>query len=181
MENFSYIIADPQTKEAAVVDPGFEHEKILNKAKEQNLKITKILLTHAHFDHTTDLPALEKATKAEIYIHEKEPFDLKLKTKKVKDGDIIPLGSLKIEVIHTPGHTQGGVCFLIGKKLITGDTLFVNSMGRTDLGGNEKEMFESLKKLSELPDNTEVYPGHDYGGKKSTIKQEKENNPFMKF
>ena len=87
MENFSYLIADPETKEAAVIDPGWEHEKILAEAEKQSLKIKKILLTHAHFDHITDLPKLEEETNAEIHIHEKEPFDLKLSTNKIKDKD----------------------------------------------------------------------------------------------
>ncbi|MFH1803014.1 MAG: MBL fold metallo-hydrolase [archaeon] len=180
MANFSYILADETTKEAAVIDPGFEYEKSLNKAEEQKFKITKILLTHAHFDHITDLPAIAEATKAEIYIHEEEPLDLKLKTHKVKDNDLISLGKLKIKVIHTPGHTPGGVCFLSESKLITGDTLFCNSIGRTDLPeSNHDEMLQSLKKLSKLPDKTEIWPGHSYNGNKSTIGEQKKTNPFM--
>jgi hydroxyacylglutathione hydrolase len=181
MENLSYILADETTKQAAVIDPGFDHEKILAEAKNHKLKITKILLTHAHFDHVTDLPALAKATKAEIYIHEKEPFQTKLKLIRIKDNQIIHLGNLKIKAIHTPGHTAGGVCYLVENKLFTGDTLFVNSIGRTDHGGNEKQLLQSLKKISKLPDNTEIYPGHNYNGSKSTIAEQKKTNPFMKF
>ncbi|MBU0466763.1 MAG: MBL fold metallo-hydrolase [Nanoarchaeota archaeon] len=181
MENFSYILVDEETKQAAVVDPGFEHEKILNKAKEQNLKITKILLTHTHFDHITDLGKLMEKTKAKVYVHKDE--SLTVPHENIKDNDIITLGKIKIKVLHTPGHSAGGVCFLIDNKLFTGDTLFVNSIGRTDLPeSDEKQMFQSLKKLSKLPDNIEVYPGHDYGNKKSsTICEEKKENPFMKF
>lgn len=182
MENFSYIIGDSKTKEAAVVDPGWEHKKILTQAKKQNLKIKKILLTHAHFDHITDLPKIEQKTKAEIYIHEVEPFDLNLKTTKLKDNQIIELGKLKIKVIHTPGHTPGSVCFLVDNKLITGDTLFVDAVGRTDLpGGNPEQLQISLEKLSKLPDRTEIYPGHLYNGEKSTIGEQKKTNPFLKF
>ncbi|MBU0760516.1 MAG: MBL fold metallo-hydrolase [Nanoarchaeota archaeon] len=182
MENFSYIIGDSETKEVAVVDPGFEHEKLLKECEENNLKITKILLTHAHFDHITDLPALAEKTHAEIYIHEKETFQTKLKLTKIKNNEIIPLGKIKIKVIHTPGHSQGSVCFLLDdNKLLTGDTLFVGGIGRTDLPeSNSEQMKNSLKKLSKLPDETEIYPGHDYGERKSsTIKWEKENNPFL--
>jgi hydroxyacylglutathione hydrolase len=182
MQNLSYILADEKTKEAAVIDPGFDHEKILKEAQDHKLKITKILLTHAHFDHVTDLPALAKATKAEIYIQEKEPFQTNLSLNKVKDNQIISLGNLKIKAIHTPGHTAGGVCYLVENKLFTGDTLFVNSIGRTDLpGGDEKQLLQSLKKISKLPDKTEIYPGHNYNGSKSTIAEQKKTNPFMKF
>jgi len=181
MENFSYIIGDSETKEAAVIDPGFEYKKILREADKYKLKITKILLTHAHFDHVTDLSAIEKETNAEIYLHEKEPLDLKLKTHRIKDNQIIKLCSVSIKVIYTPGHTEGGVCYLTGNKLLTGDTLFVDSIGRTDLPeSNPKQMKNSLKKLSQLPDETEIYPGHDYNGNKSTIGEQKATNPYMK-
>ncbi|MBU0906625.1 MAG: MBL fold metallo-hydrolase [Nanoarchaeota archaeon] len=181
MKNFAYILADEKTKQAAVIDPGFDHKKILHEAEKHTLTIKKILLTHAHFDHVTDLPALVKTTKAEIYIHEKEPFQTELKLIRIKDGQIIKLGSVSIKAIHTPGHTLGSVCFLAKNKLFTGDTLFINSIGRTDYGGNEKQLFASLKKLSKLPDSTEIYPGHSYNGSKSTIKEQKKTNSFLKI
>jgi glyoxylase-like metal-dependent hydrolase (beta-lactamase superfamily II) len=183
MQNLSYLIGDEKTKEGAVIDPGFEYEKILKEAEKHKLEITKILLTHAHFDHITDLEKIVNATNAQIYLHEKEPFNSKLKITKLKDNNIISLGKIKIKVIYTPGHTLGGVCYYIKNenKLFTGDTLFVNSIGRTDLGGNEKDLLDSLKKLSKLPDKTGIYPSHAYNGIKSTIGEQKKTNPFMKF
>jgi hydroxyacylglutathione hydrolase len=181
MENFSYIIGD--SGEAAIVDPGWECDKLVKICKKENLKITKILLTHGHFDHVQELGNLVKETKAEVYVHKKEVMKFKGEIKFVKDGDRINLGRMKIDAIHTPGHTAGSVCYLINyEKLLTGDTLFVNGIGRTDLpGGSAKEMEKSLRRLSELGDEIEVYPGHDYGGASSTIGDEKKHNPFMKF
>ena len=180
MGNFSYLIADEKTKKAAVIDPGFDHEKILLQAKKYKLKIKKILLTHAHFDHTTELSAIVQKTKAEILIHEREPFQTNLSLTKVRDNQLIRLGGLKIKVIHTPGHTPGSACFLVGNFLFTGDTLFVDSVGRTDLpGGSEAQIIQSLKKLSQLPGNTTIYPGHSYNGNYSTIGEQKKTNPFM--
>ena len=182
MENFSYIIGD--SGEAAVVDPGWEYKKLIEACEKENLKIKKILLTHGHYDHSKDLTKLAARTDAEIYVHKSEDVKSKdFKIRHVEDGDEITVGKVKIKVIETPGHTAGGVCFLFGSKLLTGDTLFVGAIGRVDLpGSNEEEMMNSLKKLSKLEDDIEVYPGHDYGSMpKSTIGYEKENNQFMRF
>lgn len=183
MANYSYIIGD--SGEAAIIDPGWEHKKIIDKCEKESLKITKILLTHGHFDHTLDLRKLVKKTDAEIYVHEEETlkdYDHEFKVRRIKDNDIIELGKLKIKVIHTPGHTKGSVCYLVENKLITGDTLFVEAIGRTDLPeSNEEDMRTSLVKLSMMDENIEVYPGHDYGSKEySKIGYEKKNNPFMR-
>ena len=180
MENFSYIIGD--NKEAAVVDPGWGYKKLIEICEENNFRITKILLTHGHYDHIMDLKKIVTETNAEVYVHELENLkDKGYKIKDIKEKDIINIGKIKIKVLHTPGHSPGGVCFLFDKKLLTGDTLFVGAIGRVDLpGSNEKDMADSLKKLSKLDENIEVYPGHDYGDKQSsTIGYEKENNPFM--
>ena len=181
MENFSYIIGDDG--EAAVVDPGWEYKKLIEACEKENLKIKKILLTHAHYDHAKDLTKLAARTDAEIYVHKSEEIKSKdFKIKNIKDDDIISVGKIKIKVIGTPGHSLGSVCFLFDKILLTGDTLFVGAIGRVDLpGSSEEDMKKSLKKLSKLGDDIEVYPGHDYGGKPfSTIGYEKENNEFMK-
>jgi len=182
MENFSYIIGD--NKKAAIVDPGWEYKKLIQVCEENNLKINKILLTHTHQDHTMDLRKIVKKTNAEVYVHESEDLkDKGYKIKNIKDNDEIIVGKISIKVIHTPGHTQGSVCFLFDKKICTGDTLFVGAIGRVDLpGSSEEDMKESLKKLSKLDEDIGVYPGHDYGEKPiSTIGYEKENNQFMKF
>lgn len=180
MQNFSYIIGSKG--EAAIVDPGWDVNKLVSICDDEGLKITKVLLTHGHFDHAQKLGKIVKKAGATVYVHELENINYNdMKIENVSDNDEIKLGKLKIKVIHTPGHTPGSVCFLVSNKLITGDTLFVEAVGRVDLPGSDPQaMKESLKKLSELDENIEVYPGHDYGSKpSSTIKYEKENNPYM--
>jgi len=187
MENFSYVIGDPKSKECAVVDPGWDTDRIIKFCNENNLEIKKIILTHTHYDHINDLNYLFEKTKADVYVHSLESDIIKeingdINIVKLNHNDIINIGDIKINVIHTPGHTPGSVCLLFDDKLVTGDTLFVGSVGRIDLpGGNSNQLFESLQKLKKLNDNIKVYPGHDYGSKPiSTIKEEKENNVYMK-
>lgn len=189
MQNFSYIIGDEKTKESAVVDAGWEIEKILKIANEEKLKITKIILTHSHFDHVQKIDELTSKTNAVVYFHEDDYNEIKrtiknpnIKIYKLKDNDEIKVGNIKIKIIHTPGHTLGAICLLFENKLITGDTLFVNAIGRTDLtGGDAVKLFESLQKLKKLEDDVEVYPGHDYGEIPfSTIGGEKKTNPYFK-
>jgi len=187
MQNFSYIIGDEKTREAAVVDPGWQANKILEIAKKHKLSITRILMTHAHYDHANRVGDIADATDAAVYVHKEEADEIKKlginKIKIINDNDIINIGKIKIKVIHTPGHTAGSVCFLVdNKKLVTGDTLFVEAIGRVDLaGGDAEKMFNSLQKLKKLNENIEVYPGHNYGSKQnSTIDYEKKNNPYMK-
>ena len=182
MQNFSYIMGD--SGEAAIVDPGWDVDELIETA--EDMKITKIILTHFHFDHVQKTDELADRTKAEIYLYEDEFESLKKvvgshKVHKLKDNDKIKVGKVKIKVIHTPGHTPGGMCLLVENKLITGDTLFVNAIGRTDLpGGNAPQLFESLQKLKKLDDKIEVYPGHDYGDVPvSTIAREKKQNPYF--
>ena len=189
MHNFSYIIGDEQAKEAAVVDAGWEADKLIRIADEENLKITKLILTHSHYDHTQKADELASKTNAEVYFHEDEYNEIKrsiknpsIKLIKIKNNQIIKIGEISIEVIHTPGHTPGGVCLLVENKLLTGDTLFVSAIGRTDLpGGDVIKLFESLQKLKKLDEDIEVYPGHDYGEiPSSTIGDEKKTNPYFK-
>ncbi len=175
MGNLSYIIGDKN--EAAIIDPGWEYEKLIETCKTNNLTIKKILLTHGQYDHAQDLKKIVEETKAKVYVHKSENIEGEF----IENKDIITIGDLQIKVLHTPGHSPGSVCFLFDNKLITGDTLFVRGVGRVDLeGGNERELMESLKKLSTLDEKIEVFPGHDYGGKKSTIGKEKRENEFMK-
>jgi glyoxylase-like metal-dependent hydrolase (beta-lactamase superfamily II) len=182
MDNFSYFLADEKTKEAAIIDCGFEEEKLISLAKENDFIIKKILLTHAHYDHCQRVPALLEETNAELFLGEKEPFSFNTAKKiLVKEGDEISLGSLKIKVIDTPGHTQGGVSYIMEDKLFTGDTLFIENVGRTDLqGGNLEILKESLEKIKSLPEDLTIYPGHDYGPVPSRkLKEEKEKNRFL--
>ena len=189
MQNFVYLIGDEGTKQAAVVDAGWDIDAIIEIANKEKLKIAKIILTHYHYDHAQKASELADKTKAEIFFHEGGGQFLKtaiknasIKINKLKDNDKISIGKIKIKIIHTPGHTPGSICLLAENKLLTGDTLFVSAIGRTDLpGGDAVKLFESLQKLKKLPDKTEVYPGHDYGETpSSTIKDEKENNPYFK-
>ena len=189
MQNFVYIIGDETAKEAAVVDAGWDIDKITNEAGKENLKIKKIILTHSHYDHVQKANELAEKTNADVYFHELEENEISnliknksVKAIKLKSNDEIKVGNIKIKVIHTPGHTLGGICLLAENKLLTGDTLFVNAIGRTDLaGGDSIKLFESLQKLKKLNDDFEVYPGHDYGEiPYSTIGNEKKNNPYFK-
>ncbi|HLC61310.1 MAG TPA: MBL fold metallo-hydrolase [Candidatus Nanoarchaeia archaeon] len=188
MQNFVYLVGDEKTKEAAVIDAGWDIDKIIEHANNDKLKIKKIILTHSHFDHVQKVNELIGKTNADVYFHELEFHTVKkhiknnsVKIIKIKNNDEIKIGKLKIEVVHTPGHTPGAVCLLFGNKLITGDTLFVGAIGRTDLpGGDAIQLFESLQKLRKLDDKIEIYPGHDYGETPfSTIGDEKKNNPYF--
>jgi len=189
MQNFSYIIGDQNSKSASIIDAGWEIDKLINIAFKEKLKINKIILTHSHYDHVQEINELATKTNATVYFHELEFDEIKkfiknneIKIIKLKNNDIINIGEIKTNIIHTPGHTPGAICILFQNKLLTGDTLFVNAIGRTDLaGGNPIRLFESLQKLKKLNDGIEIYPGHDYGDLLfSTIGNEKKNNPYFK-
>ena len=189
MQNFSYIIGDESSRESAVVDAGWEVDKLIEIATKEKLKINKIILTHSHYDHVQKVNDLAIKTKATVCFHDLDYDEIKkfiknntIKIIKLKNKDIIDIGKIKIKVIHTPGHTPGAICLIVENKIITGDTLFVNAIGRTDLaGGDSLKLFESLQKLKKLDDDVEIYPGHDYGEIPfSTIGNEKKNNPYFK-
>lgn len=187
MENFAYIIGDSKTKEAAIVDPGWDADVLLDFCSKNKLKIGKIILTHTHYDHINAVDYIFKKTNADVYVHSLEvdiirKINNKMNIVELNNGVKFNVGNVEIEVMHTPGHSPGSSCFIFNGKILTGDTLFVGSIGRTDLpGGNQKVMAESLKRLKKLGDGLEVYPGHDYGDKPfSTIGEEKESNFFMK-
>jgi hydroxyacylglutathione hydrolase len=179
-DNFSYIIADDATKEAAVVDPSFNADKIIRLLREENLNLKYVINTHSHMDHTAGNEELRSRFSAKIVAHRSAKSH---KDISVVDGDIIKIGKVTIKVIHTPGHTPDGICLLVDSKLLTGDTLFVGECGRTDLpNGSAEDMYHSLfGKLMKLDDNVEVYPGHDYGPfPQSTIGIERKNNYTLK-
>ncbi len=186
MDNFCYLAADEKTKEGAVIDPGFDAEKILAAAEKEGIRIQKILLTHTHYDHITNVPKIVQKTNASISVHALEAGVIKKNNPsfvivELEENDTFLIGTMPVQVIHTPGHTPGAVCYLIENKLFTGDTLFVGTIGRTDLpGANPADMEKSLGKLAALDEKIEVYPGHDYGSTPvSTIGREKKENPFM--
>jgi glyoxylase-like metal-dependent hydrolase (beta-lactamase superfamily II) len=176
-DNFSYIIADDATREAAVVDPSFNASEIIRILKAENLTLKYVINTHGHSDHTAGNEELHSIFDVKTVAHKLSRTNADVA---VDDGDVIHVGNVSIKVICTPGHTTDSICLLVDKKkLLTGDTLFVGECGRTDLaGGNSRNMYNSLfNKLLKLSDDVEVYPGHDYGSKpSSTIGEEKRSN-----
>jgi hydroxyacylglutathione hydrolase len=194
LESNCFIIANENTKEALLIDPGDEPDRILELIAENNYKIKYIVCTHAHFDHVSALPEIKKETNAKIVIHRDE-LDIYKHTRDlaaswgyeldhlpdpdifVSEGDTLKIGDLKFEILHTPGHSPGGIC-LYGKGiLVAGDTLFAGSVGRTDLyGGDIEKLKISFKRLIALPDEVKVLPGH---GPETTIRNEKINNYFL--
>lgn len=176
-DNFSYIIADETTKDAAVVDSSFNAGEITRILKTEKLTLKYLINTHGHSDHTAGNQELQLMFGAKLVAHTLSKISAEVK---VGDGDTICLGKISIDIIHTPGHTPDSICLLVDKKkLLTGDTLFVGECGRTDLpGGNSKSLYDSLfNKLLKLDDAVEVYPGHDYGNKPhSTIGEERHSN-----
>jgi glyoxylase-like metal-dependent hydrolase (beta-lactamase superfamily II) len=179
-DNFSYVIADEVSREAAVADPSFNANAIIELLRNHDMKIKYVINTHNHIDHTAGNEEIRSILGAKIVAHKLSKLD---KDIIVVDGDVIEVGKISIKVIHTPGHSPDGICLLVDGKLLTGDTLFVGECGRTDLhGGKPEELYHSLfNKLLKLDENVEVYPGHDYGSKtSSTIGEEKRTNYTLK-
>lgn len=179
-DNFSYVVADEITKEAAVVDPGFNADIIIPFLKDHGLRTKYVIATHHHGDHTADNERIKAFSSSAIVAHRLSSIDRDIE---VVDGNVLELGDLCIKVIHTPGHTRDGISLLIDGKLLTGDTLFVGECGRTDLPDSSAEdMYNSLfNRLMRLEDDVEVYPGHDYGPRPfSTIGEERRTNYTLK-
>ena len=197
---FCYLIGDEETKEGLFIDPADDGEKLISEAKSHGVeKIKYIVNTHSHVDHIMGNKEMVKRTGAKVVIHEEEarylvqtpagllmmfratpspPADLL-----VKEGDVIQVGKVGLKVIHTPGHSPGGMSLYIDGMVFTGDTLFVGSVGRTDFPGSSWDAMETSirKKLYVLPGNTIVFPGHNYGSTPpSTIQYEKRHNPFVR-
>ncbi len=183
-ENFSYLIGDEATREVMVVDPD-NLEMLSQIITEEGLKVKGILITHEHGDHVVGVPATVEKYGVPVYIHAAGRHKVEnagAEIKEIVGGELITIGGLEIRVIHTPGHAPGAVCFLAEGKLIVGDTLFVGGCGRCDLAGSDVEaMYVSLFEiLAKFPDETEIYPGHDYGERPySTIGREKKENRFL--
>ena len=193
-----YIVACNETKEAVIIDPGGGEEDILAACLKEQLIIKYIINTHGHPDHVCGNKRLKDDTGADIVMHTAdadffsqdrvEQFFAQLglpasppADKRVVDGDTLTFGKEKLTVIHTPGHTPGGICLYSDPNLFSGDTLFAGGVGRTDFpGGSTQELLHSIKtRLLVLPPETIVWPGHGYGGEHSTIAREKESNPFL--
>ena len=174
-----YFLQDEESGLMAIIDPGDDWERILHQVKKAEGEVKYILLTHGHYDHTTAVPDLVKALPGvQVYIHQLFPLAAQVKDlNNYDEGDTLSLGSLTIEVLHTPGHSKGSVTLKVGDVLFTGDTLFCGSCGRTDLrGGSYEEIMASLKRLGELEGDFHVCPGHD---RTSTLERERKYNPFL--
>ena len=175
-DNFSYIIADENTKEAAIVDSSYNADEIIKIIRNEKFQLRYIINTHGHSDHTVGNIELQSIFEAKIVAHKQSKNHHNIS---VDEGDILDVGKISLKIFYTPGHAADSICLLVNnQKLITGDTLFVGECGRTDFpGGNTKSMYESLNRLKKLNDTIEVYPGHDYGLKpSSTIGDEKNSN-----
>jgi hydroxyacylglutathione hydrolase len=178
MDNFSYIIGCENTRQALVIDPGSNVDQIVSIARKEGLEIVTIVNTHGHGDHTAGNAALKERTGARVIIHELDGDRYPAADVLLSNEKTLQLGDIALDVIHTPGHTPGGICLHARGNLFTGDTLFVGDSGRTDLaGGDRPTLGKSIRRLMELPDDTVVWPGHDYGPTpSSTIGWEKRNN-----
>ena len=191
-----YVVGCEETKEAAVIDPGGDVEKILRYLKDKGLTLLYIIDTHGHIDHISGNDELREATGAKLMIHELDAgmltnaqhnlsalmgFETKFKPadQLLTEGDTVEIGNVKLEVVHTPGHTRGGISLTTEGAVFTGDTLFNGSIGRTDFpGGDYDAIIKSITtKILTLPDDTAVYPGH-MGN--SSIADERKYNPFLR-
>lgn len=185
LQNFLYFLGDPQTKDVAIIDPAWDVPFMEKQAQKQGFHITMVLLTHGHPDHVNGLNELLAAHNVPVYISEHEAALFKPKCKGLKEiapNQKIKIGNIEIECLHTPGHSPGCQCFLIGNQMISGDTIFVDGCGRCDLPGSDpKKMYDSLyNKIMKLPDDTIIYPGHNYGPMENdTIANQKRTNPYL--
>ena len=199
MRNFMYLVGDPQKREAVVVDPAWDVASLLDLAAADDYRVTGALVTHYHPDHVggdlwgTSVQGLATLLEREavpVYVNKHEADGVKVVTgvsesdlRRVDDGDTLELGERMVRFLHTPGHTPGSQCFLVGDRLVAGDTLFVQGCGRVDLpGGDSDTMYRTLtQKLARLPRETVLYPGHDYGpSPTSTIGDELDSNFYMR-
>lgn len=197
MQNFVYLVGSTATRQAAVVDAAWDIEQILRVAAQDDIELTHALITHTHPDHVggeffgvriAGLAELLGKVPVKAVVHKAEAGNLKGLSStdllRAESGDEIAIGGVAIKLIHTPGHTPGSQCFLVADRLISGDTLFIDSCGRVDLpGGNPEDMYFSLtEKLLALPEETVLFPGHDYAPKKtSTLGEQKKTNPYLRF
>jgi hydroxyacylglutathione hydrolase len=193
MAVFCYLVGDEKTGKGALIDPAGDLDLVFKFVQKHNLAIEYVINTHGHWDHTSGNDECVRRTGAQVLIHEADARELGKITNRVlsrtlggkgspkperllHDGDVIELGTLKLAVISTPGHTPGGICLLCEDNLFTGDTLFTEGMGRTDLGGGSyAQIMDSIRtRILSLPDDTKIWPGHNYGRfPVSTVKEQK--------
>lgn len=195
LDNDTYLLVCDATRQAAVVDVGFEPEAVIEAVRRHGLDVRLLLNTHAHYDHAAGMRTVQEAVGGEYWLHPADRFLLERLSAQgaafgfaeasppddvhdLEDGQTISLGNETLEVIHTPGHSPGGVCFRHGLSMWVGDTLFAGSIGRTDLpGGSFEELERAIRtRLFTLSDETRCFPGH---GPATTIGAEKRDNPFV--
>tara|TARA_B100000686_G_scaffold227561_1_gene234894 strand:- start:332 stop:1006 length:675 start_codon:yes stop_codon:yes gene_type:complete len=199
MDNFIYLIGSKSTREVAIIDPAWDIDALLNHIQEKDLKLASVLVTHYHPDHIgggmgghsiEGIAELLEKDPVKIFVHKLEAEGVK-KVSGVSDtdlnivesGDHLTIGENDIEFLHTPGHTPGSQCFKVNNNLVSGDTLFVQGCGRVDLpGSNSEDMFHSLQKLSALPDETILYPGHNYSAEPyESMERVKQINTYLRI
>ena len=194
MEANCYILYNPDKREGLIIDPGAEGSRLIKFIKQEKISINYIINTHGHPDHIGANRKIKEHTNAPILIHQ---YDAPMLAKSggvlslifpvesssppadtfIKDGDLIECAGMKLKVLHTPGHTPGGISLLIDDSIFTGDTLFSGSIGRSDLpGGSEEVLLNSIKKILSLDENLIIYPGH---GPSTTVSEELHSNPFI--
>ena len=184
MDNFIYLIQDPQTEDIAVVDPAWDFPLIQSELDRLGGRLSMVLLTHCHFDHVNALEQVLEHSEVPVYVSNQSQSDLinELPTTcLVGDGDTITLGSNMIQVITSPGHSACGQCFYFGNHLVTGDTMFINGCGRADLEDSDPDaLYDSLSRIQELPDSVTIYCGHNYSDKAiDTLGNQKKTNPYL--
>lgn len=199
MENFVYLIGDKDTGECLVIDPAWDIQGIIDVAARDHMKITKALATHYHPDHIgghifgltiEGLPELLAKNPVKVYAHKLEVDGIK-KVTGISDSDLVPsesgdvvkVGDIAVELLHTPGHTPGSLCFRLKDTLISGDTLFLTGCGRVDLpGGNVEEMYRTIhERFNTIAQSTIVYPGHNYGGDHDSMGHLRDVNPAFRY
>ena len=199
MDNFIYLVGSKSAREVTIIDPAWDIDALLTHIKEKDLKLTSVLVTHYHPDHIgggmgghsiEGIAELLEKDPVKIFVHKLEAEGVKKVTgvsdtdlNIVESGDHLSIGENDIEFLHTPGHTPGSQCFKVNNNLVSGDTLFVQGCGRVDLpGSNSEDMFHSLQKLSALPNETILYPGHNYSAEPyESMERVKEINTYLRI
>jgi glyoxylase-like metal-dependent hydrolase (beta-lactamase superfamily II) len=198
MMNFVYLIGDADSRECVIVDPAWAVDELVDTVEAAGMKLVGALGTHYHPDHiggtmfgftVEGLPRLLARCPVPVHIHKLEAEGVRKVTGlsesdlvKHDSGDKVNVGGIEIELLHTPGHTPGSLCFRLKSALVAGDTLFLQGCGRVDLpGGDPAQMYETLtRRLASLPADTVLYPGHAYGGEKAAMGEVRRTNPYMR-